>query len=401
MDADGRARIPRERLAAEAGAAPEAVERILDAGLVRRGPDGTFAPGDVRRVEAFLALEAAGLTLDQLATVVGSGLLDLAYLDDFFTPPSPLTGRTFADFRAALGPLGARLGPVHAMLGIPEPADDRPTRVEDEELLRELLEAWGRVGPGATERAARLLGDGVRQVVDGWFELYRTELWRPEEVATLAPEEIAERSRAGSRIAALGPRIIVWAEQRHMERAHAEVNIAWLEDRLAELGVVPARPAVPPAVAFVDVAGFTRATEERGDEHALEVAMSLRDLADAAALRHGGRLVKLLGDGVLLRFGDPPAAVAAVLDLRRDLAAAGLASHAGIHAGPLIEREGDLFGRTVNVAARLADLATAGEVLVTEAVVEALRPDDPAPAALGEATLPGLAAPLAVFRLAG
>jgi len=179
------------------------------------------------------------------------------------------------------------------------------------------------------------------------------------------------------------------------------VNIAWLEDRLADLGVVPARPAVPPAVAFVDVAGFTRATEERGDEHALQVAMSLRDLADTAALRHGGRLVKLLGDGVLLRFADPPAAVAAVLDLRRDLAAAGLASHAGIHAGPLIEREGDLFGRTVNVAARLADLATTGEVLVTEAVVVALRPDDRAPAALGEATLPGLAAPLAVFRLAG
>jgi class 3 adenylate cyclase len=237
-------------------------------------------------------------------------------------------------------------------------------------------------------------------MVEGWYELYRTGLWDPDEVLAIGPDEIEARSRVGSRIAALGPRILVWLEQRHVERTNTAVTIAWQEERLVRLGVAEARPAVPPAVAFVDVAGFTRATDERGDEHALQVATRLRDLADGAARRRGGRLVKLLGDGVLLRFPGAPAAVEAVLELRRDLAAAGLASHAGINAGPIIEREGDVFGRTVNIAARLAEVATSGQVLATASAAAALGTNGPAAIALGEAALAGVAAPLAVVEIA-
>jgi adenylate cyclase len=83
----------------------------------------------------------------------------------------------------------------------------------------------------------------------------------------------------------------------------------------------------------------------------------------------GGRVVKLLGDGVLVRFDEAAAAVEATLLLLAKLAAAGLPTgHAGVAAGPLIVREGDVFGRTVNMAARIADVAPDGCLYVPASV---------------------------------
>ena len=95
--------------------------------------------------------------------------------------------------------------------------------------------------------------------------------------------------------------------------------------------------------------------------------MRLGDLATDVARPRGGRVVKLLGDGVLLRFDDAPAAVEGALDLLLALPGAGLPSgHAGIASGPLIARDGDVFGRTVNLAARIADAAPDGRAWVPE-----------------------------------
>ena len=86
---------------------------------------------------------------------------------------------------------------------------------------------------------------------------------------------------------------------------------------LEKAGFVPPRPISPPAVAFVDLTGFTRLSEERGDQAAASSAMQLATLADEAARRRSGRVVKLLGDRALLRFGGAVDAVEASLDLLR------------------------------------------------------------------------------------
>jgi class 3 adenylate cyclase len=89
--------------------------------------------------------------------------------------------------------------------------------------------------------------------------------------------------------------------------------------------------------------------------------------------RYGGRLVKTLGDGVLLTFPDARGAVEGCVELLRALPGADLPpGHAGVHAGPIIERDGDVFGRTVNLAARVGDLAPAGALFVTRPVVTAI-----------------------------
>ena len=142
---------------------------------------------------------------------------------------------------------------------------------------------------------------------------------------------------------------------------------------LATRGLAPPpAPHGPPAIVFVDLSGFTALTRERGDESAVLAASSLQREADAAAARHGGRLVKLLGDGAMLRLADAVVGVSAALELVETMSGEGiLSSHAGVHTGPVIERDLDVYGQTVNVASRIADAARPGEVLASEAVAEA------------------------------
>jgi class 3 adenylate cyclase len=153
-------------------------------------------------------------------------------------------------------------------------------------------------------------------------------------------------------------------------------------------------------VVFVDLSGYTRLTEERGDEVAVRFASSLQREAEATATVNDGRLVKLLGDGVMLRFPDAERGLDAAVGMVRALSSQGsLTAHAGVHAGPVIERDLDLFGRTVNLASRLAEAAGPGEVLVTEVVRDAVdRPTirfEPADGTV----LKGIAEPTALFRV--
>ena len=82
--------------------------------------------------------------------------------------------------------------------------------------------------------------------------------------------------------------------------------------------------------------------------------------------------MKWLGDGVMFYFEQPGNAVLAALDMVEGVATHALPpAHVGIHAGPVVFQEGDYFGRTVNTAARIAEYARPGEVLVTQEVVDA------------------------------
>ncbi|HEY6462362.1 MAG TPA: adenylate/guanylate cyclase domain-containing protein [Polyangiaceae bacterium] len=125
---------------------------------------------------------------------------------------------------------------------------------------------------------------------------------------------------------------------------------------------------------FVDLAGFTALTEEHGDFDAADVATRFAALA-REALGPGDRLIKTIGDAVLVTSPDP----AAALDLVERLLVAAVAEkklpalRAGLHHGAAIERDGDVFGAAVNLASRVAAEAYAGEVLATAAVAAAAR----------------------------
>ena len=128
-------------------------------------------------------------------------------------------------------------------------------------------------------------------------------------------------------------------------------------------------------IVFSDIVGFTRLTDEHGDDAAVAV-LELQDTLIKALLPAGGRVVKELGDGLLMWFCDPRAAVEVSLDLQErfhseSIQGVPLWVRIGLHWGTPKQRGDDIIGRDVNLASRIAALAGPGEVLCTGAAVNA------------------------------
>ncbi len=130
--------------------------------------------------------------------------------------------------------------------------------------------------------------------------------------------------------------------------------------------------------AFVDVSGFTALTELEGDEHAVEVLTAFRSLLREICSRRGVRIAKWLGDGVMLVCVETPPLLATILELHFIVGnvagpAQSLSIRSGVTSGYVILMEGDDYiGHCVNVAARLCDLANAGEALASPSVMDYL-----------------------------
>ena len=138
---------------------------------------------------------------------------------------------------------------------------------------------------------------------------------------------------------------------------------------------------------------------ELGRRLVAALAGTVAVLVERTARAHGGTAVKWLGDGVMVHFREPAGAVLSALDLVEQLPAAGLPpAHAGVAAGPVVVQGGDYFGRTVNLAARLAAHAQAGQVLATVPVAQAAAADGVAWTELGDLQLKGFADPVRVLE---
>jgi adenylate cyclase len=185
---------------------------------------------------------------------------------------------------------------------------------------------------------------------------------------------------------------------------HAQQARAWTTNIIAGFEVALARAGLhsrlerPPAMCFLDISGYTRLTQEHGDEAAARLANDLSRLVERTSLQYRGKPVKWLGDGVMLYFKEPGSGVLAALDMVGGVARAGLPpAHVGLHAGPILYQAGDYFGGTVNAASRIADYARPGEVLVSQEVVEAAAGTAAEFTEIGPVELKGLGAALRLY----
>jgi adenylate cyclase len=154
-------------------------------------------------------------------------------------------------------------------------------------------------------------------------------------------------------------------------------------------------------IAFVDLAGFTALTEAQGDEDAARLATKFAKMT-RGALGEGDRLIKTLGDAVLVTSPTATSGIALV-DRILTLAAGEQgfpALRAGLHHGSVIQKDGDVFGAAVNLAARVANEAYAGEVLGTEPIAEAAREASIPVIDLGAVSLKNVRAAIPLFSLA-
>jgi len=184
-------------------------------------------------------------------------------------------------------------------------------------------------------------------------------------------EMLEAQADLGSRMAPLTEQALLGMYHGQQEHAWSRSAVEEVEGALERAGLY-SRLHHRPAMCFLDITGYTRLTEERGDEAAADLAARLAVLVRRSSQEHGGQPVKWLGDGVMFYFGDPGQDVLAALDMVEGVAIHALPpAHVGIHAGPVVFQEGDYFGRTVNIAARIAEYARPGEVLVSQEVVDA------------------------------
>jgi adenylate cyclase len=110
--------------------------------------------------------------------------------------------------------------------------------------------------------------------------------------------------------------------------------------------------------------------------------------------------VRWLGDGGMFFFKEPTAGMVAALEMVESAPGAGLPpTHIGIHAGPVVSQDGDVFGRTVNIAARIAAQAGAGEVLTSAETVELVNDARLRFVRVGPASLKGVALPVTLYRV--
>jgi adenylate cyclase len=272
---------------------------------------------------------------------------------------------------------------------------------DDHELLHlavPALEGFGR-DETALLGSARQLGDSLRRLAETQVRLFHRHVderlgaeGHPDHSWTDDLNQVAAAMMASLE------RTVLLLYRRQFEHYVLDVTVLRAEAALERAGLAQRRPARPPAIAFLDLTGYTRLTEERGDRAAADLAGRLTEIVHELAQQHGGRPVKLLGDGVMFHFPDPPEGVRCGLELVERIPAAGLPrARVGLHSGPVVFQNGDYFGRTVNIAARISDHARPGEVLVSEDVATG----DPAEGIryekVGPVSLKGLAAPITLY----
>ena len=356
-------------LAERSGCSLERVQRLTRLGiLVPRDQDGPFDARDAQRVRLMQAFEDAGIEIELIARGIAAGKLSYENVALFLPKPAAWS-KTYEELADDVGRSPELVRRVVMEFGLPQTASETRLREDDIPVLNELLTVWAGAEDDELARLARAYGQNIRRLVASDLELASSALFARLR-RTLTDEEMREVAGGlGMRVMALGERLMLWLRGRHLEHEILSATVQNTEDYLQELGIAPKRQPRPPAIAFLDLTGYTALTEERGDEAGADLADRLATLVNQAAQPHGGHPVKWLGDGVMFYFPEPEAAVLAGLDLVEETpATVDVRARVGINAGGVIFRDGDYFGKTVNVASRIADYARPGEVLVSDEV---------------------------------
>jgi adenylate cyclase len=383
------AKISAQELAELVPCPLEHVQRLQELGLLEPEGDGLFPASSVHLVRLMVAFEDAGIAIDDVARGVSEGALSFP-LGLFLPEPEPRS-ETYAELGARVERPPELLRRLSSELGLPFAPDDR-VRAQDADVLSLVVTKLDLADDDELSRFARLYGGAVQRMVRSGLELFDQAV-RQHVAGFDLPDDEKDRlvyERAGG-YTELVSRLVPWLQGRHREHSVLEYIVGVTEGYMEERGIAPRRQRKPPAIAFLDLTGYTALAEERGDRAAADLAADLASVVNESARTHGGRAVKWLGDGVMFHFDDPSRAIEGGLSLvEQTESAMSMPARIGINAGPVVAQEGDYFGRTVNVAARIADYAQPHEVLVSDEAMRSAGVDEVEFEVVGDVTLKGV-----------
>jgi adenylate cyclase len=306
------------------------------------------------------SLEIDGEEIDR---AVADGTLGLLIVDHMVVPEPGVYTQAEMEARSGLGVEARRFWRA---LGFPDPdPEDRVFSQTDLEMLQ-LVDAMIRldlVDHDTALQIARVIGSAMERVAQSQIESIESRV----DSEALVDEELAVQRT--SMLLPTIPKVLEYSWRRHLQSA---ARRSMVRDAMAAGG----QAAV--TVGFADLVGFTALSQQLDDHELAAVVDRFETTAYDIVAEHGGRIVKMIGDEVMFEVDDPVVGVELALELadayHHDDSVSDV--RVGIACGPVLRREGDLFGPTVNLASRIVGIAYAGAVVASGEIREALAGDE-------------------------
>jgi adenylate cyclase len=351
------------------GVSPDTLRRWARAGVIPEvDGKGVWTTAAVAHARIVARLRERGHKLEEIKEAGKEGRLAYGYIEELFGDDEP--ERSLKEAAELTGLEPALIERFWASLGLPT----RGLEQLSEEDIQALHYVAGVLGAGfplvAFLQICRVYGQALAQIAEAEVRLFHLYVHEPlirEGVPGLQmAEEMGDLARD---LLPVASPMMDYVHQRFLQHFVEQDVVGHMESELEDEDVDLGRVRV--AIAFADLAGYTRFTEEEGEEEAL---LSVERFVEGVTntLPDDARVVKTIGDAVMVVGQDIHALVdwavgfTSLFDERPE-------PRIGVHWGTTLYRDGDYFGRDVNLTARVVARARGGEVLVTDSVVDAVR----------------------------
>jgi adenylate cyclase len=381
-----------EQVAAGAGVSAATVRRWARRGLIP-GFDGSWTPAAAAYVRVIERLRSRGHSLDEIKRASDRGQLAAVPIENLLMSSDGLyslrevsreTGLSVSVIERLRSAMGLQTQPAELL------------NEEDVQVMRYVAAIFeAGLPPAAFLQLARVYGHALGQIADAEVRLVHLYVHEPMMRAGVPNVEIAEEMEGLARqLMPFVVPILGYMHTRLLGQFVEQDVIGHMESDLAEGSGEDGRLRV--AILFADLAGYARLTVERGDAEALAAVERFVELVQQT-LPSDARVIKTLGDEVMVVGSDPAALTGWAVSLQARGEPDAPPPRIGIHYGDAIYRDGDYYGSDVNQAARVVARAAGGEVLVTRPVADSAAVDGVTFDRIGEIALKGFDEPTELF----
>jgi adenylate cyclase len=389
-------RLSLKEAAERAGVSTSTLKRWAETGVIPEmdadASDG-WPPAAVSHARIVARLRERGHSLRQIREASDQGRLAYGFVEDLF--PAEREPHSLDDASEAAGLEPALIERFWTSIGLPRQGLENLTD-EDLHALQYVSSVLGAGFPlVAFLQLCRVYGQTLSQIADAEVRLFHIYVHEPLIREGVPGLEMAEEMETLARdLLPLASPLMDYVHQRFLQHFIEQDVVGHMEIELEgdmDLG----RMRV--AICFCDLAGYTRFTEEEGEEEALSFVERFIE-AVTATLPEDARVVKTIGDEVMIVGQDVSALVDWAVGFEQ-LFDERPQPRIGIHYGATLYRDGDYFGREVNLSSRVVARARGGEVLVTDSVVDAVGASDHLEfAPIGQVKLKGFDEPRQLCR---
>jgi adenylate cyclase len=355
--------------AARAGVSPSTLRRWIREGLIPQY-DGSWSRGAIGHARIVARLRQRGHSLAEIKRATEGGRLAFGYIEGLF--PSAEDGRYSLDQAARdTGPEPALIERVVGALGL-SPAQPDSLSSEDVQLLRYVAAVLSAGLPlVAMLQLVRVYGQAIAQVADAEVRLFHLYVHEPLMRSGATGIETAEEMHDLAReVLPLASPVMDQVHQRYLQYFVEQDVVGHMESDLDTEEIDLGRMRV--TIAFADLAGYMRLTEEEGELEAVDAVERFVEAVEDT-LPDDARVIKTIGDEVMIVGSDPAALTDWAVGFQQ-LYMSRAPARIGIHYGNALYRDGDYYGRAVNIASRVGARSAGGEVLATRPVVERAGP---------------------------